>query len=88
MGFIQFFFSYLRKPVTFVFIISFKSLSIVSSPKQVLYRLLYQSSTQKKHDLGVFLVLGPKSMVSLEGIKTHSNLTEIMNGAFIDLSKF
>ena len=27
-------------------------------------------------------------MVSVEGIKTHSNLTEIMNGAFIDLSKF
>ena len=32
-------------------------------------------------------MFGQKSMLSVEGIKTHSNLREIMNGAFINLSK-
>ena len=33
----------------------------------------------------IFLVLGTKLILSVEGIKVHSKLPKIMNDAFIDL---
>ena len=70
-------------------------MSIASLPKKVLCGLLYQSSTHI--DLypylqtiwsWYFVIFGPKSILPVEGIKTHSKSQFITNGAVANLLKF